>query len=521
MNLSETFRRNQTWAMIISYIAVIGMVVCLAIALLPLLQWALAGEAHFIPLMAFLIALECIVSFRVLRLLAREQQDRTWFRLSEIIILALAIKLFIELRHGLAYFMANVSLWQSNFFESFFSGEYFITLLVMALLWGLAWWYGSDLTEMETDEYILSAASAEAVPSNRRGLHQNLIGRVLAIGWLIVILTVLGQYEIIPGAARPNFTNVIAYFIFGLLLLSQTNFAAWRAAWGYQRATITGNLARRWFAYSLGFLAVIVVIALLLPTQYAYSLFPTLSYLLFLLIAVVQFVIALLSLPIFYLLGLLGSLFREENVPVEALPPPTFVPPDPTTAMPTTPSPWLDLLKSVAFWAVFILIVVLALAQYARQNEQVGGFLRRVFRWKWAMKAMEWLRETFGGVRQNVANLVKAGLDRLRTARPGVSVENWRYLNPRRLSTRQRVLFYYLALVRRAGETGAPRQPAQTPGEYASQLTAAHPEAAADLAALTETFIEARYTQHPVSDEQAGLVKRLWEQLRRLLRRRP
>jgi hypothetical protein len=521
MNLRDAFRNNQTWAMTISYVAVIGMVTCLAIALLPLIDWALSGDAGFIPPMAFLVSLECVISFRVLRMLAREPQERIYFRISEIIILIFAIKLFVEFRHGLGYFLQNLSRWQSNFSESFFSPEFLVALAVMTAMWWITWWYGSDLVEMETDEFILSAASAEAVPSNRRGIHQGLIGRVLIIGWLIVILTVLGQYQVIPGATQTNFTNVIAYFIFGLLLLSQTNFAAWRAAWGYERATINRNLAQRWLGYSLAFLLAISLLALLLPTRYAYSLFPMLSYLLGLFLAIIQFVFAIVMVPIFFLAGLLARLFGTDDVTIEKLAPPAFLPPESDPAMAANPAFWWDLLKSVAFWAVFIVIIVLAFAQYARQNEQVAGFLRRIFRWRWAIKAFEWLRETFGGVRQNIAELLQAGINRLRTVRSGVSLETWRYLNPRRLSTRQRILFYYLALVRRAGETGAPRQPAQTPQEYAQNLSSAHPEVTPDLAAITEAFVEARYTQHPVSDEQASFVKRLWEQLRRTLRRTP
>jgi hypothetical protein len=517
MNLRDAFRNNQTWAMVISYVAVIGMVTCLGIAFQPILNWVLAGEAQFISLTAFLISVECVVSFRILRLLAREGQERMYYRISEIIILVLALKLLIELRHGVAYFLQNIAQWQSNFVDSFFSYEYLAVLIAMGLIWGLTWWYGTDLVEMETDEFILSAASAESVPSNRRDIHRGLIGRVLTIGWLVVIVTVLGQYGLIPGQGQVDFSNVIAYFIFGLLLLSQTNFAAWRAAWGYERVTINRNLAQRWLFYSLGFLFVIVILALLLPTRYAYSLFPTLVYLLSLLVAVVQFLLGLFLFPIIWFIGLLARLFQGDETQVESLLPPTFLPPEPITGT-AAAIPWLALLKSIAFWAVFILIVVLALAQYARQNEQVAQFLRRIFRWRWAMKALDWLRETFGGVQKNLAAMLQAGLNRLRTTRPNISPDAWHFINPRRLSTRQRVLFYYLALVRRASETGVLRRPSQTPQEYTRNLSAVHPEVAPDLAAMTDAFIEARYTQHPVSDEQAGLVRRFWDHVRRALR---
>ena len=47
----------------------------------------------------------------------------------------------------------------------------------------------------------------------------------------------------------------------------------------------------------------------------------------------------------------------------------------------------------------------------------------------------------------------------------------WDFINLRRLTPRQKVLFYYLALVRRAKEAGIPRKDGQTPYEYARSLT--------------------------------------------------
>jgi hypothetical protein len=80
------------------------------------------------------------------------------------------------------------------------------------------------------------------------------------------------------------------------------------------------------------------------------------------------------------------------------------------------------------------------------------------------------------------------------------------------------VLFYYLAMLRRAGEHGLPRQPQETPYEYRGTLSAILADADRDLASMTETFVEARYSRHKVTAEQAGWVKRWWERIRRSLR---
>ena len=122
------------------------------------------------------------------------------------------------------------------------------------------------------------------------------------------------------------------------------------------------------------------------------------------------------------------------------------------------------------------------------------------------------------GASQDLKNAVRQGLQKLRQAgAPVVGGFSRRFTNPRRLPPRERVRFFYLALVRKGKDAGLPRRPYQTPNEYAASLQQNLPEVDEDLNPLTEAFIEARYSDHPVSETQAGLARRSWEHLRRML----
>ena len=72
------------------------------------------------------------------------------------------------------------------------------------------------------------------------------------------------------------------------------------------------------------------------------------------------------------------------------------------------------------------------------------------------------------------------------------------WINPRKLSPRQQVQFYYLAMLRRSGENGHPRQPTQTPYEYARTLESQLPDIDQDVDGITVEFIEARYSRHDI-----------------------
>jgi hypothetical protein len=92
-------------------------------------------------------------------------------------------------------------------------------------------------------------------------------------------------------------------------------------------------------------------------------------------------------------------------------------------------------------------------------------------------------------------------------------------VNLRRLSPRQRVQFFYLAMVRRGGEAGVGRQPLHTPYEYAIILREGRPEVKDEVTGLTEEFVEARYSRREIALEEARLVQRYWDRIKRALRR--
>jgi hypothetical protein len=88
-----------------------------------------------------------------------------------------------------------------------------------------------------------------------------------------------------------------------------------------------------------------------------------------------------------------------------------------------------------------------------------------------------------------------------------------------RLSPRQRVRYFYLSVLRRADRVGCARQPQQTPYEYGSVLAERVPEAKRDVTALTQAFVEARYSPVPLDDRKAGFVEAIWKQIRATLAR--
>ncbi|HEX6303691.1 MAG TPA: DUF4129 domain-containing protein, partial [Anaerolineales bacterium] len=158
--------------------------------------------------------------------------------------------------------------------------------------------------------------------------------------------------------------------------------------------------------------------------------------------------------------------------------------------------------------------------QYTKQHEALWHKLRELPGMAILRKIWRWLQGGLRGANRVASTVIENSLARIRWTGKGESLKEVRnFINLRRLSARQKVLFYYLAMVRRGDEYGISRLPAQTPHEYQVKLQSSLPEIDDDLAAMTAAFYEARYSRHEISEDQAGWVRRWWEHIRRTLRR--
>jgi len=351
----ETFGSNEKWNIFFAHALLIVMMACTAITLERVFLYVLRDlSMSYLPWVGLLAALEALLSFRLTRSMAFLGRRRWLYRAAEWVVLVFGLWVGVELRAGGAHLAETLSGWPGNFLETFFTREYFSALFVLVIIWGISFLYAVDLYELEGDDYLFSQAGQDGVPSNRRGIHQQLAERTLVIGAAIALLEggIRQSYWTLPGLqplAQGSAFQVIAYFVLGMAFLAQTNFAAWRAAWGYQRVTIHGNIAVPWTAYSLGFLGILCLLAWVLPTQYALGFFPTIDFLLRLLGTVVAFLIYLFMLPILFLISVWERLFgvSPQSLPQEN-PPSLGQPAGDVAALASIP--WWEALKSALFW---------------------------------------------------------------------------------------------------------------------------------------------------------------------------
>jgi hypothetical protein len=486
-----------------------AMAVCLAIALTQF-EHALmpAWRIDYIPVLSFAVAL---IATLTTRLMQRPSLPlpRYVLRSIELGVLFVAARSVLGLLRGPDF---------STPFDPMY-GKDERELIMLAAILGAVWMHSSQLTHCLLE-------MSDVVPLNDRAWMQDLDGvrqlarkaltalLYLSCGGMVLLVVILHAALRNSGAdANLSILHLLIYLGLGLILLSQTRLTGLRSGWIWERVAITPHLSARWNAATLLILIGMAVIALALPAQYPLGLFATLSYLVMLVIALVQ----LIYFAVAYLFALLVSLLLPNAAGAIQPPPPPI---DLFATTDAGPSLISEFIQSLAFWLLFLAVIGYLIYQYVQRNPVLKAALQQLPVWQRLARWWRRVRRLLGvwGKRMTTALQVRRAARSTPTARSSASARRW--INPRRLSPREQIQFYYRALLRRGSERGLPRQPAQTPLEYAHDLQQRVPEVDEDVSALTDEFVEARYSQHAIEPERVNAVRRYWARIKAALKRR-
>jgi hypothetical protein len=307
--------------------------------------------------------------------------------------------------------------------------------------------------------------------------------------------------------------NVLVYFCLGLVMLSQMRLLVLRQDWRVQKTAVAGDIRKTWWRYSLAFVGLTALAALLLPTGYTTGLLDVLRYglsaVLHALYVFVSTLLVILSMPFFLLAR---WIFGEEVVMPSARPQEPFrlPPPPPLGGGPA----WLNIVRAVFFWLLLVGLTVYLARGFLRQHPEIRQALA-------SFRPLRWLRQLLGRwwARLEVWQAARARMRKWRGGEDEGQAHGSAALAEERApdSNRGRVRYYYMDVVRRARRAGYPRQPAQTPRAYGATLRDKLPETREQVELLTDSFVEARYSRHPIRTDLVRRVRAGWQQLKQSL----
>jgi len=486
---------------------------CIALSLVALVRLFFpAWNATYLVVGCVLAALEANYSYRLIR--ARKLRGTDWlrFRVIEIALLLLLLKIGSYLGESWGYVLSDIRSWPYQADRIFDIETMAAFILVM-----LSWYVSTQTTRDFERLHEPPSHDRYYVPP-----MDSLTGRFFWGGVVLLVaagLTRIGLAQLL-NLRRPSVPglvlNVLVYFLLGLVMLGQVRFATLRKRWQAQETKIADELPRRWVRYSLALIGLAAFLAFLLPTGYTLGLLEVIGWVLAIILTVLSLVATLLFwlilLPFAWLMSLLGV----ESAPARPIQPlPRSFPSDPGNA--AGPG-WLQILKSLVFWVVAVGIVIYVVRSYLRDHPELLENLAalglvRALRGLWAALG-HWL----GGWGETLKGRLPRSWPLHLRRRQASFRESFGYFRLGRLSPRAQVLYYYLSVLHRAAQQGLPRRPAQTPSEYRATLGPNLPEAYPEMDHLTQAFVEARYSRHPVEQEDASHVRASWQQVKAALR---
>lgn len=513
-NLNSIFRSQREKSVAISNVAVVLALSCLGYGYAQFVA-RFGLEAGYLTIFCLAVSVEAIYTHYHAK--EMEDRERAIFRAAEILTLLILFKIFLLVHNGLDSLSAQVLAWQEDFFMYFFTADFLAGLFIIISVWAFSTVLANDIETLHDHEQDSSWDELGRVQNTLHLYRRRIAINLFVIGGLIVFFAIVARMnfrEYVPflqGRFNPNvpIANVLIYFVLVMVLLSQSQFALLRARWLWNKTPIATSLPRSWLLYGGIFFAAFALIAFFLPTDYSLGFFDTLMYAINLLVLAVQFLISLLFLP----LSICASLFKSEN------PTPASIsqfsmpePPAPQTASPV--DPFWQFIQSLLFWGALVAVVIFALSQYIRSNKSLWAALAKLHFPPFLLSSFKLLLNWFRGANKAIAAVISSGIKRLRPPSEAIRNLERRMRQPGGLTAREQVLQLYLALIELGRQEGPSRQEGQTPYQYSQTLIAARPDIAPDLLDITDAFVEARYSQHPIEPEKVPPLKTAWNRIR-------
>ncbi len=372
---SFDYRPNEVVFRWVSSLLIAAMMSCAALTMGSIIQRVLPDwNPPVMAVVCFIIALDSLYTRHQLKKQSFLDSSRLAVTGTQIVVIFLLVKVVISLSRGIQSFLTEIPLWSQDFLQSFITFDLLIGLAMAVAAWYIGSYFGELLDEMGMEQALIDQSIEVPDKRSQPQAHDRLVSLIFSILIILVMMTALVRVDLkqlfswkldsliypMPPLAGGG-ASTLLFFMFGLALLSQTQFISLHTSWGLARTPVSSNLAGKWALYSVIFLVLLSVIAGLLPTNYSLgflsSLGNVLDYLLSALLFITQAIFSLIVL----LVNLPFLLFGKE-APLEMNAPPTQETPLPPLPQPeaSTPVPWLGMARSVLFWVVFLSVVVFA-----------------------------------------------------------------------------------------------------------------------------------------------------------------
>jgi len=316
------------------------------------------------------------------------------------------------------------------------------------------------------------------------------------------------------GISPAMLIALLVYFLGGFLLASEGRLAMLNARWTYDGVKIEDRITKTWRRNSLIMLFIIAFTAIFIPIGSTVEISGVFQAAAWIGIGLLGFVAAIISAIYWVLYSLLMGIRPGEESNAASFE--NVVPEVPLVV--SQPNEIMELILGSLIWVIVIGALVVA-AIYLARNRGLRPDRRLLHGW-W-QRFVSWLRVQWGRFGKQIEFVSKEIRSTISSFnRPSIETSSpWQFIRLRSLSPRDRVRYFYLSTVKRAGNKGVERDEGETPSEYIQELKAEWPGVSDEIDELTDAFIRARYSGQSIRESDVKTVKPFWQRIRRALRR--
>lgn len=345
-----------------------------------------------------------------------------------------------------------------------------------------------------------------------RDIYRSFLLGMVALIVLIVIWQVSAGSENFVAPGPGIGWNVIAFFFFGLMAIAVCHLYTMRGTMPKEEAALTS--VKRWLPIMLGVVGGMAVVSFLVASIFSEELFASIGHGAGIVFDFLGKIFSYILIPfnylfegIFYVLQLIINLLRSDQVFQPEGSGNMSFPEMSAVAQRELPAAAVQSIKWVvialiAAAVIFILAKAISRFRARRAPEEIEEIHESLWSWRGLKDDLRLLFGMVGGrfKRKRAPATPKHDMD------DDIS---------RRLNIRE----IYRHLLREAARSGVTRRRHETASEYAIRLERAVPDGREPLDRLTDLYIDVRYGEAAVPEEQVDKANSIWGTLRGLLRR--
>lgn len=516
----EKTSQSRKLQMTLNFFMVSIMLTCFAfvIQIAILMVYPIWGR-YWYPIFAFLLTFLSLFVRYFQRTSLQFFEQQVLFVVVEIILILLLTKLISLISLipiGWLAIWQEIRSWSGNFLQNFFNIDFLFRASGLMLIWLLTWLFSLPLNQLEEDEGLMKQEKLGHITTDRYRARHALISLVFNIGIVMIIMIVIikSNLLILPDVSFPAgilLAILLVYFFISFMFLAINQYAIMKARWYLNDIQVNPDLAKHWFYYSLIFILFVILVIVFLPKDIPLDITTIVQWIADAATFVVSVILSILMIPIAIVMAILERLFSDGTIndPLEPIIPEIDnIPPQSVLTV-----PWWDAVKTIMFWLVFLGLIIFAIKYYLNNRPHLLQFLRDLQIINWIGDFWKWLSKSFQQAQKATTDTIQNGFKKIQVFLRSRQVNFPKLLElAQKLPPRKAVILIYADWVYWNGSHGIERQSGQTPNEYAQvygQHLSQDVNTAEQVKGLTDIFITARYSHHPIEKAQAQEARNL------------